>query len=343
MSLPGIESLGLSAATGVLAQMEWAGFPKGNSTFASSVDNANLFIFWLSMFFFVGIMGATAWFAWVYRRRPGMRPLPSPHHNLPLEVTWTVIPSLLCVVMFAVGFAGYMDMSTPPTGNTFDVNVTAKQWAWTFQYPNGVISDDLHIPLDKPTRLIMRSQDVLHSMFIPVTRAKMDVVPGRYTSMWFQPLYDGSFDLYCTEYCGTNHSEMNRQCVIHKDQADFDAWMVVASDPTKNPAYLEGQKAGGAYLPAVYGQDLYTKRGCAGCHSIDGKKNTGPSFKGSWGSKVELETGSPVVFDENYARESILNPMAKVHKGYPPKMPSFAGQLKDRDIDAIIAFLKTLQ
>lgn len=347
-------SLLLAQAEEPLKQSFW--FPEQNSTFAESSDALYMFILYLSIFFFVLIVGVMVYFLWKYRERPGFEPQPSPAHNTPLEVTWSVIPALLMLVMFVWGFMGFVDVKTPPE-DCYEINVTAKQWGWAFKYPNGHTNTNLHVPLDKPTRLVMTSLDVIHSLSVPAFRTKQDVMPGRYTKMWFQPIQAGEFPLYCTEYCGQQHSQMLARVFIHgpnteklkqaevdkmeEKEMPFDEWLVYASDITKNEKFWDEDKN---FVPKLAGKYLYETRGCAQCHSIDGTKKVGPSFKESFGTQVQIEGSSDsVAMDENYIRESILNPMAKVHKGYPPKMPSYSGQLNEDELNSLVAFIKSLK
>jgi cytochrome c oxidase subunit 2 len=296
------------------------------------------------------IIGLMIYFMFKYKRVEGVEPEKSPAHNTILELTWTIIPSLLVVVIFSVGLAGYNDMLNPQPKDEI-IKVSGAQWNWTMTYPNGIQSNELHVTVGKPYKLVMSSNDVLHSFFIPVCRAKQDVVPGRYTFIWFDTFETGVSEIFCTEYCGKSHSQMNSKFHVHPkehvydeklsitEQQTFDEWMVVASNPELNKDY---KGADGNYDPVKYGAALYQKRGCVSCHSIDGKKNTGPSFKDNWGTEREFMDGSKAIMDENYVSNSILYPGKQIRKGYENKMPSYAGQLKQRDIDAIIAFLKTL-
>lgn len=304
-------------------------FPSQSSSVASEVDNLFYFILSLSAFFFVLIVGLMLIFAIRYRKRPGYAHVESPDHNDPLEITWSVIPSLLVILIFFRGFTGYLDLRTPPA-ETYDIKVIAKKWAWAFEYPNGHIDNELHFPVNRAVKLTMMSEDVIHSLFIPAFRTKMDVVPGRYTTMWFNAIEPGEFQLYCAEYCGTKHSDMLAKVVAHP-AGEFEPWLVVASD-----LFID-------HTPVEVGKILYEKRGCIQCHTIDGTAKTGPSFKGSFGTERKLTDGSSVVMDENYIRESILEPLKKIHQGYRPVMPSYKGQLKDKEIDAVIDFIKSLK
>ena len=264
--------------------------------------------------------------------------------------------------MFYKGAVGYLDVRTPPEGG-FEVKVSAKKWSWLMSYGRGTMHPELHILVDEPTKLVMTSDDVIHSLYVPAFRAKKDIVPGRYNYMWFQPTVaskkvsdeelakakeankgqpwdyhrwqfteDGYkfYDLYCTEYCGKDHSIMQTVVVVHETQEDLDAWIKKYSQRGEIPM-------------EEWGRRLYEQRGCKGCHSIDGSRGTGPSYKDTFGTEQQMANGDMVLVDENYIRESILNPKAKVRATYNPIMPSYKGQLSDDDIDSLIAFMKTLQ
>ena len=317
----------LSATSGNNEGTFW--FPPAGSNVAAEVDNLFYFILSLSAFFFILIVGLMLIFVVKYRRRDGYVQAPSSDHSNVLEITWSVVPSALLVLIFFRGFTSYLDIRTPPA-ETYEIKVNAKMWAWAFQYPNGYIDNELHIPVNRPIKLTMTSEDVIHSLFIPAFRSKMDVVPGRYTSMWFEGTMTGEFPLYCAEYCGQKHSDMLSKVVVHP-AGEFEKWLDHASNLL-------------ATLPPVEaGKILYTRRGCVQCHSLDGTARTGPSFQHAFGTKQQMTDGTSVDVDENYIRESILEPLKKIRAGYRPVMPSFKGQLKDPEVDAIIEFIKSLK
>jgi len=322
----------------------YAWFPEGASSFAPQVDFLFTVILWICIVFFVPIVIAMGYFMWVYRERPGYRGSPEALHNTAIEITWTVVPTIVVVWVFWEGAMGYLDMARIPKG-TVDVNVTAKKWQWAFKYENGgeheVIPVEnasvkelplLVLPVDRDIKMIMRSDDVLHSFYIPAFRVKRDVVPGRYNYMWFHTTKEGLYDLFCTEYCGDNHSQMNAKVRVVSQEEYRKALEKAIQEPED---------------PLERGRLLYKRQGCSTCHNAgaEGASGPGPSYNGSWGKPVQLESGTEVAFDENYVRESILNPQAKARKGYGKASPmnSYAGKLKDDQIDALITFIKSLE
>jgi cytochrome c oxidase subunit II len=265
-----------------------------------------------------------------YRQRPGYKGSPEALHNTALEITWSVVPTFIVVWIFWEGMVGYLNMQRMPK-DTEDVKVTAKKWQWSFKYKNGAESDKLYLQVGRDAKMIMRSEDVLHSFWVPSFRAKRDVVPGRYNYMWFQPTKVGVYDLFCTEYCGENHSGMNTKAEV-LEKEDYEKKLV---ELAKEPDDIVAR-----------GKWLYERKACKGCHyaGSDGANGPGPSYNGSWGNPVPLAVGGSVTFDENYVKESILNPIAKARKGYETAsaMPSYKGQLKEDQIEAITEFIKSL-
>jgi len=323
----------LSSALGGIDDGEGFWLPRRGSTTAESVDGLFHAVTWISIFFFVLITVVLAYFVWKYRARPGHEAQPSVEHNQPLEVTWTVIPMLIVVWIFWEGFTGFLNLATPPQ-NAYEVQVLGQKWKWLFTYPNGVVDDNLHVPPDEPVRLVMTSQDVIHSFFVPEFRVKRDVLPGRYEKLWFHATGAGEYQIFCTEYCGTSHSDMLSKVIVHASRPEFERWLADAGnflDKLPPEKLWEG------------GQKLYNQRGCKQCHSVDGTSGIGPTFKGIWGHRQPLKGGGEALVDENYVRESILNPQAQIVSGYEPVMPTFQGRLKDKEITALIEYLKTLQ
>jgi cytochrome c oxidase subunit 2 len=320
----------LTAMTRALPDGDGSSFwmPPQVSTVAQSVDWLFNFILAISVFFFLLIVVLMVIFLFKYRHREGHEALKSPTHNMALEITWTTIPVILVIVIFVFGFKGFLDMSTPPA-NAYEILVEGQKWNWSFTYPNGYVDADLHVPVDRPIRLVMSSQDVIHSLYIPAFRVKRDVVPGRYAKVWFEATKPGEYDLFCAEYCGTSHSDMIAHVIVHP-VGEFETWLEKASN------FLE------TMTPVDAGRKLFQVRGCQQCHSVDGSAKTGPSLLGVFGHEQALAGGSSVVADENYIRESILEPQAKVVAGFDPVMPTYQGRLSDPEIMAIIEYLKSL-
>ena len=311
----------------------WSPFlPPANSTAASSVDNLYGFIFWLTMIFFVLVIGPGAWFAYKYRLKPGEEAKPTPRitHHLGLELTWSIIPLILCLIIAVWGFWDFMVLGVAPA-DADEIYVTGYRWGWRFEHKDGTKElNELHLPEGKTIKLIMTSEDVIHSFFIPDFRVKHDLPPGRYTSIWFTPIGVGTHQVFCTEYCGDGHSGMLAKIfVLPKDK--YGEWERV------------GTPLGDGETAESRGKQLYADKGCVTCHSSDGSRLTGPSFKGIFGQPQPLTDGTSVNIDENYIRESILNPQAKIAQSYAPVMPSFQGTLRETEITYLIAYIKSLK
>ena len=305
--------------------------PEKASVFANSVDWAFNLYYWISVFFFFAIVIAIAFFVIKYaRRRPDQLATTQMTHNNLLEATWTIIPLIIVMALFAIGMKGYWNMRVAPS-NAMQVDVTGRKWAWSFDYPvQGISNDTLVVPVHQPVRLRMTSMDVLHSFFIPAFRTKADVIPGRYHSLWFEATKTGVFQVFCTQYCGTNHSYMwTAVKVVEPDE--FKAWVEASADPSRGKT------------PAEFGDIVRAKRGCNACHSVDGAAGIGPTWKGIWGEKVTLEDGRSVTVDAEYVKKSMMDPAADVVKGFQPIMPPFQGVLSDKEVDALIAYIQSLK
>ena len=319
--------------------------PPQSSPTAVPSDNLFDFIFWVSVFFFFLIVGLMIFYVIRYRRRvEGEGPQSNITHNTTLEIVWTAIPLILVMVMFVLAFRAYVYIETPPS-NSYQILVTGQKWNWLFEYPsNGAVSPTLAVPVDTPIELVMTSVDVTHSMYIPDFRVKKDVVPGRYSKLWFEANEVGQHHIFCAEYCGTKHSMMISMVDV-MNAGDFQAWLAKKGNPFE---------AGKSY--AEIGQSIYKgKGGCFQCHSIDGTAGNGPSWARMEGDKrhsifghaVDVRIngkGSPqqVTVDENYIRESIFEPNAKVVSGFNAIMNTYKGILSDREVTAVIEFIKSL-
>lgn len=302
--------------------------PVGASTFAASHDALFYFIYYLCIIFFILIVGATGYSAWAYRRKSATQTTSNVRGNHQLEIAWAGIPSIFLVAIFVWGFQGFMDMSTPP-GNSVDVRVTGQKWFWNFTYTNGGNDTALTVPANTPVRLTMSSTDVIHSFYVPAFRIKRDVLPNRYTVLWFEA-DAGRYPIFCTEYCGKDHSNMI-------------SWVNVVP-PEEYAEYVQGLGGcpDGESL-AECGEAVYGRAGCSGCHSVDGSANTGPTFQGLFGSNRVFADGSNVEADDNYIRESIMDPMADVVQGYQPVMPgNYAQQLNEEQVNALIEYIRSL-
>jgi cytochrome c oxidase subunit 2 len=303
-------------------------FPVQASSSAPKVDWIYDVILWISTFFFVLIVAIMAYFVMRYKRKQGVSHDSTASHSTALEVAWTVLPSFLLLAIFYLGVTTYIEMRNPPR-NGVEIQVVAQKWNWQFVYPGGVVSPELHVPVDEDVRLVMRSEDVLHSFYVPAFRVKMDVVPGRYTNTWFQATKQGEYPVFCTEYCGTNHSAMLSKVVVH-EPGGYETWLAKAGDVSNRD-------------PVELGKELVSARGCMQCHSVDGSRKIGPSFKGIFGKQEALVGGGKVLVDENYIVESINNPQAKVVDTYAPVMPPYQGKFKDAEISGIVAYIKSLK
>lgn len=304
------------------------------SNFVTGVDNAFMLILGISFFFLIGLTLVMVYFVYKYNNKKN--PVATQiEGSTKLEIIWTVIPVILVLIMFYYGWAAWTPMKNPPK-DTFNIKVVARMWNFTFEYENGKKTDTLFVPLNKAVKIGLNSLDVLHSFYIPAFRIKEDIVPGREKMAWFIPQQEGLFDLFCAEYCGLNHSYMiNLVKVMPQEQ--FNSWYV---DTIKKVAAVTDS-------PAANGQRIMKNIGCFACHSIDGSKLVGPTFKGVYGHKVAVITDGnerEVDGDDEYIKRSIYEPNADVVKGYNKgMMQSYKGQLSDDDVAQIIEYMKTLK
>ncbi len=300
-------------------------FPESASNFAPDVDHLLFYLVGVSVFFTVLIFAAIFYFAIRYRRRADNE-LPKPiHASLALEIAWSVIPFGLTMIMFGWGANIFFKESRPPK-NAMQVYVVAKQWMWKLQHMEGQREiNELHIPVGRPVRLVMTSEDAIHSFFVPAFRTKQDVVPGRYSTTWFTATKPGKYHLFCAEYCGTKHSGMT-------------GW-IYAMEPQDYQAWLSGGRSFGSL--AENGEKLFQDLACGNCHKADGSGRC-PSLVGLFGRSVQLADGRLVEADEAYLRESILQPDAKIVAGYQPLMPTFQGQVSEEGVLQLIEYIKSL-
>jgi len=304
--------------------------PPARSTLASETDALFHFINVTSIILLAGITIAILYFAWKYRRRSDDDVTPVITHNNRLEITWSVIPLILVMIVFGWGFTGYMNLTTPPD-DAYEIRVEGVSWNWRFFYENGAVSvGELNVPVNRPVKLIMSSNDVIHSFYVPDFRVKRDVLPNRYSSVWFEATETGESIIFCTEYCGTDHSNMMGMVNV-MSQDEFDTWLEA------------GNSVDESVPPAERGEALVSQNGCNACHSVDGSSGVGPSFAGLWNKERTFQNAEPVTADENYIRESILESNAKILEGYDPVMPAYQGIINDQQIGDIIEYIKTLE
>lgn len=297
----------------------------GPALSAGKVGSAFVFIAAVSFVLLVIIVGTMILFVVRYRRSKHPEPSPT-KENLALEIGWTAVPVLLVMLMFYFGFVDFEYIRNPPK-NAMVVDVVGRQWSWLFKYANGKQEDVLRVPVGKPVNLIMTSQDVIHSFFVPAFRIKEDCVPGMKTHLWFQATETGSYQVFCTEYCGQGHSHMRSQVVV-MPQADFEKWYSAAEET--------GTEA--------QGFNLLKSKGCLGCHTTDGTRKVGPTYKGLFGKTETVTTEGrkrTVTVDAAFIKDYVRNPNVDRIPGYPPIMPKI--QVTDQELDKMIAYLKTLK
>lgn len=303
--------------------------PEQASTFARDTDNAFRFIMWLNYIFFLGIVAVTLYFAWKYRKRSDNDRTSPVRGNHKLEILWSAIPTVLLFVCFFWGFKTYMVTVVPPD-NAINIGITGQKWSWSMTYPNGGTDGNrLVVPVDEPVKLTMSSVDVIHSFFVPAFRVKRDVVPNRYTTIWFEANKVGTYPIYCTEYCGDLHSTMVGTVDV-VSRAEYESYL----------GGLQGCAEGETL--AECGETVFTRNGCNACHSVDGPRLVGPTMQGLFGSERSFADGSTAVADENYIRQSLMEPNAQVVEGFAPAMPVFAGRLDDEELNALIAYIQSL-
>jgi cytochrome c oxidase subunit 2 len=303
-------------------------FPQKASSIAGGVDNLYFFLVAVAGFFSIAIFVTIFFFALRYRRKRADQQAVPIHGSTLLEIVWSVVPLVIVMVMFGWGASLYFRNSRAPEG-AIEIYVVGKQWMWKLQHPEGQREiNELHVPVGRPVKLIMTSQDVIHSFYIPAFRIKNDVLPNRYSTAWFEATQTGEYHLFCAEYCGNQHSGMVGKVIV-MEPADYEQWL--GGGP-------EGESL------SVAGERLFQRLGCANCHSPEARGRTrGPLLVGLFGKPVPLQDGRIVTADETYLRESILNPRAKVVAGYAPEMPTFQGQVTEENLLELIAYIKSLR
>ncbi len=301
-------------------------FPEQASNFASKVDALYIFSLAVSAFFSLLIALVIFVFFIKYRRREEGEVGSQVHGSMVLEVVWSIIPLVITMVLFVWGAVIFIEMKTVPEDAT-EYFATAKQWMWKFQHPEGQREiNALHIPVGETIKITMTSEDVIHSFFVPAFRVKQDVVPGRYTTVWFEANKAGTYHLFCTEYCGSHHSQMIGWVTVMEPD-DYQAWLSAAG--------------GAATAPRDLGEQLFEQYICNTCHFEDGS-GRGPSLVGIYGQEAKFTDGSTRVRDDDYLRESIMNPAADVVEGYLQIMPTYQGQLSEVSLLQLLSYVKSL-
>jgi cytochrome c oxidase subunit 2 len=323
MVMTGLIQSGISSVTAGAAMIPLQ--PPAASTIAGGVDKLYYVLSGITAFFAVLIFSIIFYFMVKYRRRSDDEQAAATHTSMALELTWTIIPSIICAVLFVWASALYVRNARPPAASN-EIFVIGKQWMWHIQHPEGPREiDELHVPAGVPVKLTMTSQDVIHDFYIPAFRVKKDVLPGRYTSIWFEATETGTFHLFCAQYCGTNHSQMI-------------GWVYVMT-PTDYAAWLAGGEQ--TESMAQQGERLFSQFGCDTCHVSEGS-GRGPSLAGIYGKPEKLEGGQPQVVDEALIRQAIVNPNSVRMPGYEAIMPTYQGQITEEQVLQLIAYVKSL-
>ena len=304
------------------------------SNFVTGVDNAFMLILGICFFFLIGLTFTMLYFVYKYNKKKN--PVATQiRGSATLEVIWSVIPVILVLVMFYYGWGAWTPMTKPPK-DTFNIKLVARMWNFTFEYENGKKTDTLFVPQNKAIKISLNSMDVVHGFYVPAFRLKVDIVPGREKMSWFIPQVAGNYDLFCSEYCGMNHSYMITMIKVLPEDV-FNKWYI---DTTKHVAATTDS-------PKANGQRIMKNIGCFACHTVDGTKLVGPSFKGIYGHKVTVVTGGnerEITADDEYIKRSIYDPNADVVKAFNKGlMQPYKGQLSDADVAQIIEYIKTLQ
>ncbi len=336
-------------------------FSIGASRQAGETENLFMYIMWVNLLSFIMLMALLAWFIMKYRRsKQAANYQVSPAHHTPLELAWSIIPLLIMIPIFYYGFTGYADKLAAPADSE-EILVSGKKWDWSFTYANGAEPQgelvhltqtgkgfpEFVVPVHRPVKLIMNSKDVIHAFYIPDFRTKMDVIPNRYTSMWFYPEKETNWDpatqkaadpskpanpphkVFCAEYCGQDHSDMMAQLKV-VSQKEFAETIRKWTDYRQDIPLLK------------VGELVYSRKGCNACHSVNGTPSTGPTWANLFGKKQEYTDGTTITVDENSLRENILYSQKRIVKGYPTSMPIFAGQLSPLEMDALVLYIKSL-
>jgi cytochrome c oxidase subunit II len=327
----------------LLRRILW--LPPANSTFAVPVDRLHFFVITVTMIasLVTGILAFGFLFKYRERRKNQSTPLVMP--SVKFEIVVIGVPLFFFLLWFVQGYKDYVWYTTPPE-NAMDVYVMAKKWMWKFSYgaegPNAI--GTLHVPANRPVRLLMTSRDVIHSFFVPDFRIKQDVVPGRYTETWFEATKPGRYQVFCTQYCGTWHSQMWAEVVV-MDGPEFDKWLLEQRQGLLSARVDSGGDEGPSFHGSIveYGKQVAMREGCVKCHSLDGEPHIGPTWLDLYAKTETLEDGSKIYVDEAYLTDSMIDPRGKIVKGFKPVMPTYKGRLTAPDSAALVEFIKTLR
>jgi len=319
--------------------------PEQASTFAEGVDELHYFVMLTTVVMAIGVAALAAFFVFRYGRRSESQTTPHVEPTLQLEALFVGVPLILFLLWFAVGFRQFVVQDTPPA-DAMDVYVMAKKWMWKFNYPDGPNSVNiLRVPAGRPVRLLMTSQDVIHSFFVPDFRVKKDLIPGRYTQTWFTATTPGKYQVLCSQYCGAGHSIMRAEVIVMKP-AEYEAWLAnlkkgIPNTQDGTPTPIERVAASTSLVEQ--GKKIALEQGCVKCHTINGGRHIGPTWLDIFGRHEEMKDGEKITVDEGYMTESIMDPNAKIVKGYDPVMPSFQNKLAGPEIAALVEYMKSLQ
>ncbi|MCE7984385.1 MAG: cytochrome c oxidase subunit II [Caldilinea sp. CFX5] len=315
-------------------------FPEQASSMAPRVDTLYFTLIGLASFFALLVIIFIVYFVIKYRRGSTADRRNPLNMSIRLEVTWTVIPLLLSLGIFSWGANLYFQLQKPPD-NALEIYAVGKQWMWKFQHPEGQREiDQLHVPTGRPIKVILASQDVIHSFFVPAFRIKQDAIPGRLTTIWFEATKPGVYHLFCSEYCGTDHSHMGGSVIV-LDPAEYQQWLAGTLNDVTSVGPAPPPAPGSPQSLAARGEDRFRALGCSGCHLADGS-GAGPSLVGVYGHPVPITDDGFVTADDQYIRDSILLPQKQVVAGYPAIMPSFQGQISEDELMELIAYIKAL-
>lgn len=304
--------------------------PPGASTQVGEMDGLFMFITLLTVFFFFFNGALIVYAVKRWRRRSEKEVTPHITHDTRLELIWSVIPLIVVMIIFFWGFRGYVKAWVVPN-DAMEIIVTGKKWLWEFEYPDGTRTlNDLHVPVNQPVKLVLTAEDVIHSFYIPEFRLKRDAIPGRYTELWFNATKPGVYQVFCTEYCGRGHSDMLARIFVDTPE-QYETFLREGDEQVRKMPLKE------------LGRLVWENKGCAACHSLDGSRGQGPSWKGIWNQRHKAADGKEYLVDAEYIRQSILMPQAVIVQGYEPIMPTYQGLLREREILAVIEFIKELQ